>query len=272
MADREGWWPEGEPSGRKEDPAGGDEPAGEGSGGDDPWRRPPRGLASRDRPRVASRYSLFVGLAFIVLAGVAIVNAISTDEGGILGAGELDQGRPLAEFALPDVRGPLDGDANLAQDDCAAGRNPCPEGDRRSPACEIDSEGAIRACDLFDRPLAISFWFTRGGDCMPTQVAFDRVAGRFAGEVNFLSVNVRDSRERVEEIVETSGWSVPVGHDADGLLSNVFGVGVCPTIVLAYPGGILHQAAIRPGNFEPEELDRLVRELIRESEARERIG
>ena len=46
-----------------------------------------------------------------------------------------------------------------------------------TPACEIEQPGAIRICDLFDKPLAISFWFTRGGDCTPTQDAFDRVAG-----------------------------------------------------------------------------------------------
>lgn len=269
MADREqGWWPEQEDEEGVHGTRDG-EPAGEEESGPPRSPRPPRGLQSRDRPRVASRYSLFVGIAFIVLVGVAIVNAIGTDGGGILGTGELERGLPLAQFAVPDVRGAVQGDANVAQDDCASGRNPCPAADLRDPACEIDSAGAIRVCDLFDRPLAISFWFTRGGDCLPTQQAFDRVAGRFERRVNFLSVNVRDGRSRVAEIVERSGWSVPVGHDADGVLSNVYGVGVCPTMVLAYPGGILHEAAIKGGNFSEAELTRMVRELIRASARRE---
>ena len=37
----------------------------------------------------------------------------------------------------------------------------------------------IRVCDLFDRPLVISFWFTGGGDCLPTQDVVDAVAGAF---------------------------------------------------------------------------------------------
>ena len=69
-------------------------------------------------------------------------------------------------------------------------RIPCPDDERRTPACEIEPEGAIRVCDLFDRPLVISFWFTRGGDCLPSQDVVDDVSRRYGDRVNFLSVNV----------------------------------------------------------------------------------
>ncbi len=129
---------------------------------------------------------------------------------------------------------------------------------------------AIRICDLFDKPLAISFWFTRGGDCIPTQDAFDAVAARRSDEVNFLSIDVLDDAGEVAGIVREQGWQVPVGHDRDGAVSNLFGVGVCPTIVLAYPGGIIHGAAIEPGNFTEDDIDRFVDDLLEASAARER--
>jgi hypothetical protein len=273
--ERSGWWPEPpeEPDakGREEDPPE------EGKEPEVPREPPalpqaPRGLESRDRPKVASRYSMFVGLAFLVLVIVAIVNAIGSEESGILGADPDDRrGEPVAEFAVPNVLSGIEADANIAQDDCESSRNPCPSDQVREPACEVEADAAIRVCDLFDEPLAISFWFTRGGDCLPTQDNFNTVAARRGEEVNFLSVNVLDDAADVESIVRDRGWEVPVGHDRDGAVSNLFGVGVCPTIVLAYPGGIVHEAEIRPSEqgFSVAEFDEMLDELVVASERRE---
>lgn len=261
-----GWWPEsGEESEEERNEIDGDP----GSGSPQPPPRRPRGLASRDRPKAASRYSLYVGLAFILIAAIAVINAIRTDEGGILGTDrETDRGLSLPEFAAPAIASGLEGDANIAQDDCESSRNPCPEDQVQIPACELDLKGAIRVCDLFDRPLAISFWFTRGGDCTPTQDAFDRVAGD-RRDVNFLSVNVLDDREEVAALVRERGWEVPVAHDSDGAVSNIYGVGVCPTILFAYPGGILHAAEVKPGNFSAEEIEARLDDLVEASAERE---
>jgi hypothetical protein len=210
---------------------------------------------------------MFVGLAFFALIVIALLNLIGgTDETGILGTSYGDEGTPLPEFAAPNVAGTSEADANVAQDDCESSRNPCPEEQQRTPACEISTDGepaaAIRVCDLFDKPLAISFWFTRGGDCIPSQDAFDRVSRRYGGRVNFLSMNVRDGRATVADIAAEGDWRVPVGLDPDGAVSNLYRVGVCPTVVLAYPGGILHSAEIRGGNFTDEELTGFVDDLL----------
>ena len=102
----------------------------------------------------------------------------------------------------------------------------------------------IRVCDLFDKPLVLSFWFTEGADCLPTQDLSTSSRRRYAGRVNFLSVNVRDEREDVAGIVRERGWRVPVGWDADGAVSNLYRVGGCPTVAYAYPGGLMSEAAI----------------------------
>jgi hypothetical protein len=210
---------------------------------------------------------MLVGLAFVALIVVALLNLLGGEDTGIV----LDRGLPLAGFAVPDALAPeaVDADANVAQDDCESSRNPCPEDDRRTPACRIDSAGAIRVCDLFDRPLAISFWFTRGGDCVPSQDAFDAVADRYSGRVNFLSIDVRDDPETVAGIVRDHDWTVPVGLDRDGAVSNLYRVGVCPTIVLAFPGGIVFDTAIRAGNYTAPDLSGLVDRLIAASKQRE---
>jgi hypothetical protein len=200
---------------------------------------------SRERSRPQNpgrRYSTFVGLAFLVLITIATLNTIRTEGGGILGTSKSDRGFPLPEFAVPDARTDAPGDANVYQDDCATSQNPCPADQQRDPACEIDVPKAIRVCDLFDRPLAISFLFLKGSDCVGAQDAFDAVARRYRGRVNFLIVDVRDDRDQLRQIIDEHGWTVPVGYDADGAVSDLYRVGVCPTVQYAYPGGIFEGA------------------------------
>jgi hypothetical protein len=229
------------------------------------------GLASRGRENPAARrYALLVGLAFAAIIVAAIVNATRTEQSGILGAGD-DEGRPLPHFAVPTALGPLEGDANIAQTACESSERPCPEEDRRTPACEVDVEDAIRVCDLFDRPLAISFWFMRGAECTDAQDAVDRVARRYRGRVNFLIVDVRDDREQVREVIRERGWRVPVGYDADGAVSNVYGIGVCPTVHLAYPGGTLMRSLFG-SEVDEATLERSIEQLLRASRERQERG
>lgn len=234
-------------------------------------RRPGAERGADEPPAPGARYPIIVGLAFVALVAYATFNTISNDDDGLLGAEEAERGRALAEFAVPDVRTELIGDANVFQDDCETSENPCPEDAERTPACRIDEPRAIRVCDLFDKPLAISFWFTGGAECLPEQDAFAAVAERYAERVNFLSVNVRDDIEEVRSIVAERGWDLPVGWDRDGAVANVYRVGVCPTLALAYPGGVLQEAEIGADVFTEEGLSDAVDKLIAESAERERV-
>ncbi len=235
-----------------------------------PERKRPRGLASAGTPSPARRYSRFVGIAFIGFAIFAFLSSRVSDEAGQGGALGLDPGAPLPPFAVPEALSSLAGDANVFQDDCETSANPCPPSERRTPACEVEGEDVIRVCDLFDKPLVLSFWFTRGGECVPSQDVIDEVAGRYGDRVNFLSVNVRDERDEVREIVRDRGWSIPVGHDADGAVSGLYRVGGCPTVALAYPGGILAETLIGEANVTTEALAERIDELLRESRRRAR--
>ncbi|HUC00417.1 MAG TPA: TlpA disulfide reductase family protein [Solirubrobacterales bacterium] len=214
------------------------------------------------------RYSIFVGLAFLVLIVIASISTLSSGGGeGILGLDKQPPRWPLPEFAVPDAAGSLEGDANVAQDDCEAGALPCPADDRRHPACEITTPGAIRVCDLFDRPLVLSFWFTKGGDCDEQQDAVSSVYQRYRGRVNFLSLDVRDDRDTVRELIRTHRWQMPVGYDRDGAVASLYGVGGCPTFAYVYPGGTLESAGI--GDLTATQLGDRVRNLLAATRAAE---
>jgi len=226
-------------------------------------------MGDEHRPPTRSRYSIFVGIAFLVLIAVATLNTLRTGSGGALGIAKGDRGTPLPEFAVPNVRnGDLSLDANVYQDNCSTSQNPCPAGDHRPPACRIPTNHAIRVCDLFNRPLVLSFWFTRGADCLPAQDSIDQVAARYRGRVNFLSIDVRDDPNEVRQIVAEHAWSIPVGYDRDGAVSDLYRVGGCPTVAFAYPGGILAFAKAGTSELSQPQIAHDVQRLLDVSRAR----
>ncbi|MEZ5075888.1 MAG: hypothetical protein R2725_00420 [Solirubrobacterales bacterium] len=218
-----------------------------------------------------NRYSILVGLIFLALIVVATVHTLR-DRGSewTLGLDRPPARWPLPQFAVPAaVGGPEadanvapEADANVAQDDCEVAAIPCPADAERSPACRIAAAGAIRVCDLFDRPLVISFWFTKGGgECAAQQDVVDTVFRRYRGRVSFLSLDIRDDREEVRELVRRRGWEMPVGYDRDGAVASLYRVGGCPTFAYAYPGGTLQGAS--SGELDAAGLEARVEELLR---------
>jgi thiol-disulfide isomerase/thioredoxin len=214
------------------------------------------------------RYSIVVGLFFLVLIAVATIHTLGGGGGGdTLGLDRQEPRWPLPEFAVPAAAGQLEGDANVAQDDCESAAVPCPGDAERAPACRISTPGSIRVCDLFDRPLVISFWFTKGGDCADQQDIVEAVYERYRGRVNFLSLDVRDDRDTVRELIRQHGWKMPVGYDRDGAVGGLYKVGGCPTFAYAYPGGTLESASI--GDLTAAQLGARVRQLLSATAAAE---
>jgi hypothetical protein len=215
------------------------------------------------------RYSLVVGLLFLVVIAIATVHTLGGGGGAeTLGLDPFPARWPLPEFAVPAGASKLEGDANVAQDDCESSEVPCPEGARRTPACGIHTKGAIRVCDLFDRPLVISFWFTKGDGCVDQQDVVQSVSERYRGRVGFLSLDIRDDRDALRELIRQHGWTMPVGYDRDGAVATLYGVGGCPTFAYVYPGGTLQSASI--GDLTATQLGARIDRLLAATEAAER--
>jgi hypothetical protein len=216
------------------------------------------------------RYSIVVGLIFLAVIVIASVNTLGGGgEGETLGLDRLPDRWPLPEFAVAEGAGKLEGDANVAQDDCETSEIPCPPDAQRTPACRVDLEEAIRVCDLFDRPLVISFWFSKGSnECVEQQDLVERVYRRYRGRVGFLSLNIRDDRNTLRELIGQREWTMPVGYDRDGAVASLYGVGLCPTFAYVYPGGTLQSSSITELN-ERQLADRVDR-LLEATAAAER--
>ena len=193
---------------------------------------------------LTNRYSLLVGLIFLALIVVATIHTLNGPGEDILGLDEQPPRWPIPEFAVPAAAAQLEGDANVYQDDCGSSSLPCPQGSQRVSACRITTAGAIRVCDLFGRPLVISFWFGTSNECEREQDVVSTVAGRYRGRVNFLSLDSLDSRGSVRELVARHRWQMPVGFDRDGAVAALFKLAACPTFAYVYPGGTLQSAGI----------------------------
>jgi hypothetical protein len=217
---------------------------------------------------MTDRYSIAAGLLLAAVIAIALLSDLGGDGDGTLGIDQRPHRWPLPEFAVPVAAGDLEGDANIAQDDCASSRVPCPEDARRVPACGVGGDDAIRVCDLFDRPSLISFWFSKGGDCVDQQDVVDRVYARYRGRVRFLSLNVRDDRDTVRDLVRQRGWRMPVGYDRDGAVASLYRVGVCPTFAYVYPGGTLQSAGF--GELSLSALSNRIEALLRATRKAER--
>jgi hypothetical protein len=214
------------------------------------------------------RYSIVVGLLFLVVIVIATVHTLGGGGGETLGLDQFPSRWALPEFAVPAGASQLEGDGNVAQDDCESSQLPCPQSSQRTPACRINPKGAIRVCDLFGRPLVISFWFTKGDGCVDQQDVVQRAYERYRGRVGFLSLDIRDSRDALRELIRQHGWTMPVGYDRDGAVATLYGVGGCPTFAYAYPGGTLQSASI--GDLTASQLSARIDRLLSATRAAER--
>lgn len=191
-------------------------------------------------------YGTVVGVVFALIVAVAVVNALRSEDSGTVGIGSVGLGKEVAPFAVPIATSGLDGDANVDPEE----------------ACSVKGRDVIRICDYFGSPLVISFWFTKGSsDCIEQQDVFDELAKRYRDRAGFVSINVRDDRDRVRELIAEHDWRVPVGYDRDGAVSNIYRVGGCPTFLFVRPGGVLESSAI--GVKTLPELASRVRSLLK---------
>src|SRR5262249_59392227 len=96
--------------------------------------------------------------------------------------------------------------------------------------------------------------------CVAQQDVVQTVSQRYRGRVNFLSLDIRDDRDAVRELVSDHGWTMPVGYDRDGAVAGLYRVGGCPTFAYAYPGRTLPSASI--GVLSVAQLSARVRRLL----------
>jgi hypothetical protein len=161
-----------------------------------------------------------VGLLGVLALAYITANTLRTE--GVGSRGPV-AGEPLPQFAAPLASSDLEGDANV-------------DGD----ACRVRGPEVMNVCDLAARqPLVLAFVVPGVGDCERQVDVLGRLAPRFP-DVQFAAVAVRGDREAVRE----RDRRIPVGHDRDGAVANLYGVAVCPFVTFARAGGEVTGSAL----------------------------
>ena len=215
---------------------------------DAPERRP-------EVPRPGNRYAWMVGIvALMVIAVVFFTVNLPNKGAGVRGP---QPGQRLPAFAAPLATSNVDddSDANVFQapkDARSAGK--------RLAACQVRAESVLNSCQLRERPSVLTMIATKGTDCEPQVDRVERMRTAFP-QVNFAVVMSGEKRSEAGRIARRRGWGMPVGVDRDGAVTNLYGVGVCPTTVFSDGRGIVRRTDL--GNLTESQLRAHTRSLLR---------
>jgi thiol-disulfide isomerase/thioredoxin len=196
------------------------------------------------------------GPVIAIVAGLAILayityNTLSTPATSSSG---LARGAHMPPFAAPLLTSDLDGDANVARhaDQGEAGAR---------PACSVTDPRALNSCTLSRRgPVVLGFFTEGSGRCADALDAMQEVSARHP-DVGFAAVSIRGDRAGARATARDHGWRFPVAEDRDGAVANLYGVAICPTVVLAYRGGVVMRTALGSDETTPAALERAVERL-----------
>jgi hypothetical protein len=101
----------------------------------------------------------------------------------------------------------------------------------------VRGDDVLNVCELYERgPLVLAFFAEPVARCVDQIDVLERLRSRF-GDVQFAAVAIRGDRDDVQRLVRDHGWGMPVGHDRDGAVANVYAVAVCPQITFISRGG-----------------------------------
>jgi len=190
-------------------------------------------------------------------AGLAILayitwNTLSTPATSSTGPAVGDR---MPQFAAPLVTSDLQGDANVAT---RAGQGAA----GAKPACAVTDPRALNSCALARRGPVVLAFFTGSKRCAAALDAMQRIAPRHP-DVGFAAVAIEGDRAKTRATVARRGWRFPVAEDRDGAVANLYGVAICPTVVLAWRGGVVMRTALGSGETTPAALERAVARLER---------
>jgi hypothetical protein len=163
------------------------------------------------------RPTLLVGTVAVVALTYITINSFQTEGPGSRGVPE---GEELPAFAVPLALSDLEGDADVSEQ-----------------ACDERGANVLNVCELAERgPVVLAFFAEPSERCGDQIDMLDRIRGRFP-DVQFAAVAILGDRDDLRRRIRERGWRLPVGHDEDGAVTNLYRVAVCPAITFADRGG-----------------------------------
>jgi peroxiredoxin len=204
-------------------------------------------------PPGRTRYGWLVGILGLILVAYISLNTLRTEGPGSTGP---QVGQQLPPFAAPLVSSDLEGDANVA-----TRRD---QGDAGSvPACDVTDPRALNVCAIVrQRPLVLAFLTAGAEKCARELDAMQSIAADFP-QVAFAAVGIKGKRDEFRQLARSHSWTFPLAQDRDGAVANLYGIAVCPTVVLAARGGSVKETLLGDEASTPRALAAHMRTLER---------
>jgi hypothetical protein len=219
---------------------------------------PPVRPAPPRPPARASTYTWILGVVVILALAYITLNTFKTEAPGSRG---VTPGKPLPPFSMVLATSTrtceVGGDARPCDANVAAKPGSGAEG--RRPACEVRAPDLLNSCELAERgPVALAFVATGSQRCEDQVDVMQEVKARHPA-VQFAAVAVRGDVAALRRTIRERGWTIPVGYDHDGAVSNLYAVGICPTITFARRGGRVESTSL--GRLDAPALERRLRAI-----------
>ena len=110
----------------------------------------------------------------------------------------------------------------------------------------LDMDGnTVSLSSHFGKPMVVNFWATWCGPCRDELPRFDAAAKKYAGQIDFMMINLtdgyRDTIDGVKAFVQESGYTFPIYFDTQDNAANAYGAISIPlTVFICSDGTILH--------------------------------
>ena len=126
-------------------------------------------------------------------------------------------------------------------------------------ASTLDGE-TITLDELRGQPVVLKFWATWCGYCRYQMPFFQAAFEERGHEVKFIGINLRESRDKVQQFVEGEGVGFTMALDVDGTVANSYNVRPIPATFFLDEQGIIKE--IKIGAFmSQDELMAVLEEL-----------
>lgn len=141
-----------------------------------------------------------------------------------------------------------------AQTEAAATAESAPEesappAERAADFVVLDRDNTeTRLSDHFGKPLVVNFWASWCGPCCYELPAFDAAAKQYAGEIEFMMVNLTDgfseTVDSVEAFLSENGYTFPVYFDVYEDAANTYNTYSIPVTVFIRADGTVSDSHI----------------------------
>lgn len=161
------------------------------------------------------------------LSGTVETQALTqaTDAPAVTVAPQPEDDAPAQEKSA-EVAGPMPR-ANLAKDFTAY----------------TDDGEPVRLIEKRGKPVVVNFFASWCGPCKMEMPHFDEAAKAYAGQIEFMMVNLcaygNDTKENAKKMIADGGWTFPVYFDTDGSATVAYNVRSMPTTIFVSADGEL---------------------------------